>query len=134
MQSLKMSNAYLAIDAGGVLFHKESGGISRKPIQGAIEWLSKLKDEGCRLFLISFASRKTAGITVNDIAEYYPNLFDGLFFVKNKLEKVALCRYLGSDVMIDDTWEVHRNIRDGLYLDKPKIIHSIPTVFRILFT
>ncbi len=128
----------IAIDAGGVLLKKNSGNDqtdrSRFPIRGAKDNLTKLKKQGHTLVLVSFAGRKTAEITMNDMKVHYPGLFDKLFFVKNKLEKVAICRYIGADVMIDDTAEVLHNIKHGVYLGKPKIVPGIPTIRRILFT
>jgi phosphoglycolate phosphatase-like HAD superfamily hydrolase len=129
--------AYVAIDAGGVLFHKNEGvdqtNRERTPIKGALEAVTALKMLGHRLYLVSFAGRKTAQITLSDMGKHYPDLFDGIYFVKNKLEKVALCHHLGADAMIDDTPEVHGGIAYGMYHGKAKAIGPIPTVLRVMF-
>ncbi|MDD4931419.1 MAG: hypothetical protein PHG66_04740 [Candidatus Colwellbacteria bacterium] len=130
--------SFIAIDAGGVLLHLNEGvdqsNRSRTPVKGANEVLAKLKSEGHKLFLVSFAGRKTAEITFNDMKEHYNGLLDGLFFVKNKEEKIALCRYLGADVMIDDTSLVHYHIKNGIYTGKPKAIGGVPSIHRLQFT
>jgi hypothetical protein len=138
---VKKDKAYIGIDAGGVLLHKSRGEHvpvnqvqSRNPIIGALAPLIKMKENGNKLILISFASRQLAKLNASDIEKNYPGVFDAMFFVKDKMEKVALCRYLGIDVMIDDTVDVHVNIKNGLYVGKNKEIKAIPTMKHILFT
>lgn len=128
----------ICIDAGGVLYYKNDGGdetsVERNPIAGAVEWVTKLKEEGFKLYLVSFAGRKTASLTKGDMEKNFSGLFDGVFFVKNKLEKIAVCRWLGADVMVDDTAEILTTIKTGLYLGKAKEIAGVPTMVRVLFT
>ena len=77
--------SYIAVDAGGVLYHKNHGGDqtdrSRKVISGAKEYLTKLKNEGHRLILVSFAGRKTAEITIKDLEKDFNGLFDKVFII-----------------------------------------------------
>jgi hypothetical protein len=130
--------ARIGIDAGGVLYHKINGSDqtdrARQPIAGAAECLKRMIAAGHSLYLISFAGRKTAAITLTDVREHFPDTFIGIFIVKDKLEKVAICHHLGIDVMIDDSLEVHSSISNGMYLGKARAIAAIPTIRRVLFT
>ncbi len=47
--------------------------------------------------------------------EFFPHLLDGQYYVKNKLEKIAICRLIGAVVMIDDTMEILETLHNGLY-------------------
>jgi hypothetical protein len=120
------------------LFHKINGSDqadrSRKPISGALEAVTHLHAAGHELYLISFAGRKTAAITLGDMHEHFPNLFTGIYIVKDKLKKVAICHHLGIDVMVDDTIDVHHAIKHGLYPGRARAIAGIPSTLRILFT
>lgn len=126
----------IAIDAGGVLVFKTNGDEteeSRKPIHGAFEALTKLKELGYELNLISFAGRKTAILNIEDMAKFYPNLLDRQFYVKNKLEKLAVCRSIGAIVLIDDTLEILQTLHQGLYQGTKKEIKSMD-IQGVLFT
>ncbi len=130
--------ATICIDAGGVLYYsnrekEDEAELERNPIDGARECLIKLKKAGHKLYLDSFAGRKTAALTKQDIERNFSGLFDGLFFSKNKLEKIAVCRYIGADVMIDDTEDVLYHIKNGVYNGKAKEIKGDPSILRILF-
>ncbi|CAF1105790.1 unnamed protein product [Didymodactylos carnosus] len=108
----------IGIDFGGVLSildkHDEHGGHGHKStdinIPDALVSLRSLKSKGHELYLISFCGRTRAIKTTNSILEMIPDIFNGLYFVKNKIFKADVCKYLGCDLMIDDTLDVLKQI------------------------
>ena len=127
----------IAIDAGGVLVYKTHGDEteeSRRPMEGAAEALQQLKDIGFKLCLVSFAGRKTAALNVQDMEQFYHGLLDSQIYVKNKLEKLAVCRSIGAMVLIDDTSEILTTLNKGLYLGTAKEIKRMDNIQGILFT
>lgn len=126
----------IAIDAGGVLVKKTQGDeteVSRKPIEGAFEALTKLKELGFELVLVSFAGRKTAVLNIEDMEKFYPKLLDRQIYCKNKLEKLAICRSIGAIALIDDTLEILETLIQGLNVGTKKYIPSMD-IIKILFT
>jgi len=80
-------------------------------IDGAIESLKKLKENGHKLYLNSFCGKSRAIETKQAIQEQIPEVFEELFFVKNKDCKRYVTDMLGADVMIDDTLDVLQTIQ-----------------------
>jgi hypothetical protein len=127
----------IAVDAGGVLVYTTTSGdeteVSRKPIEGAKEGLIALKKLGFKICLVSFAGRKTASLNTLDMEEFYSGLIGKQYYVKNKLEKLAICRSIGAVALIDDNLDILNALHTGLYHRKPKEIKGLKTIAGILF-
>lgn len=105
----------IGIDAGGVLFqHRRNSSNSTEDTsstiwnEGALDSLKKLKTKGHRLYLISFAGKKTGELTkqaLRDEASEYIDEED-MYIVNHRLKKGKLCKQLGIDVMLDDRPDV----------------------------
>ncbi len=119
MASPSKKSLKIGIDFGGVLsIHDHSKPEAVDPTaQGqhkstaidmpdGIETLQKLKAEGHRLYLISFAGQKRAKETKKALTDAYPDLFTGMYFPKSKAFKTNVCQFLGCDIMIDDILEL----------------------------
>jgi hypothetical protein len=123
----------LAIDAGGVLFLKTERSEPSEPMEGAKEGLIALRKLGFELILVSFCGRKKAIQTKEDINLHFQGLLDKQYYNKNRLEKSAICQYLGVEALIDDTKEILDVFETGLYHGK-KDKEIAPTTIRpILF-
>lgn len=102
-------NLRIGVDYGGVCSasaeHCDSEQID---VPGCLETLRLMKQNGHYLVLISFCGAKRAKAT----REYLEtlNVFDKMYFVKNKLFKNQICQYEGIDVMIDDRIDVLNTI------------------------
>ena len=102
-------NLRIGVDYGGVCSasaeHCDSEQID---VPGCLETLRLMKQNGHYLVLISFCGAKRAKAT----REYLEplNVFDKMYFVKNKLFKNQICQYEGIDVMIDDRQDVLNTI------------------------
>jgi hypothetical protein len=113
----------IAVDFGGVLsihdkesVEQNSNGEAKSDNNGhrstainmpdSIESLRLLKDQGHKLFLNSFCGKARALETQKGVDEQTPGLFEKLYFVKNKKFKGDVTKFLGCDVMIDDTLEI----------------------------
>jgi hypothetical protein len=115
----------IGIDFGGVLSVDDT--LVSSPhrntavdMRGAKEALAELSKDH-KLFLISFCGKRRAMETKASIVEAgLDKYFTGLYFVKHPDYKAQLTRYLGCNVMIDDTVYVLDNIR--VHNDK---IHTI---------
>uniref|UniRef100_A0A6C0JT83 FCP1 homology domain-containing protein n=1 Tax=viral metagenome TaxID=1070528 RepID=A0A6C0JT83_9ZZZZ len=109
----------IGIDFGGVLsIHdgQNNGSEHRTTVinmPGALESLQKLKDQGHKLYLISFAGKSRSQETQDSIKQTCPNLFDGLYFVKDKGFKKDVCDFLGCDLLIDDRQDVLDTLKQG---------------------
>ena len=106
----------VAIDFGGVLsIHQESTSSEHRStainIPGSIEALEAMKKFGHKLYINSFCGRSRAIETRDSINKKVPGLFDGLYFVKSKPYKGYITKFIGADVMIDDTLEVLEEIQ-----------------------
>ena len=107
----------IGIDFGGVLsVHDEpnADGASHKStainIVDAVDSLKLLKEAGHKLYLNSFCGRRRAVETKAAIEKEIPNIFDGIYFVKSKKYKDDITKFIGCDVMIDDTLDILVNI------------------------
>jgi hypothetical protein len=58
------------------------------------------------LYLISFCGARRAKETKAFLEKTYPGLFKELYFVKDRHHKNAICKLIGTDVMIDDRADV----------------------------
>jgi len=108
----KQPTSYLSIgiDFGGVLSahdsrsDKETGNHNLEiNVPDAMNSLLTLKNNGHKLYLISFCGKKRAAETRESIVKNAPGVFETLYFVKSKDYKKNICKYLGLDVFIDDT-------------------------------
>lgn len=113
----------IGIDFGGVLSIHDRSHMDGKEHRStqidmpyALEALKYLKSQGHQLYLISFCGRSRAIDTLASLkTSGVYELFTAVYFVKDKLYKKDLCRYLGCDVMIDDT----RSILIDIYQHYP---------------
>lgn len=102
----------LGIDFGGVLSIHDSPDTGKEHrsvainMPYALETLRKLKSDGHRLVLVSFAGKSRSIETMASIEETCPDVFDCIYFVKDKAHKLAICQYEGCDVMIDDREDI----------------------------
>ena len=103
----------IGVDFGGVLsifqnFHQRSEDDEHESVEvnmpDAIESLVKLKESGHELYLISYCGRRRAVETKQSLLKAIPrsDLFNELYFVRNKSHKADVCLALGCDIMIDD--------------------------------
>lgn len=119
------SSLNIGIDFGGVLsaHDKPQGSTTAEhvnttiDIPDAIENMLKLKLLGHKLYLISFCGKSRAIITKQSLESTLisgsmscADIFDGIYFVKNKSYKKELCEYLNCHFMIDDRLDVLENI------------------------
>lgn len=102
----------LGIDFGGVLSIHDGPDTGKEHrsvainMPYALEALRKLKSDGHKLVLVSFAGKSRSMETMASIEETCPDVFDSIYFVKDKAHKLAICRYEGCDVMIDDREDI----------------------------
>ena len=111
-----MASKTTAIDFGGVLsIHQESNSSGHRStainMPGSIEALVTMKRFGHKLYINSFCGRSRAIETRDSVNKKIPDLFDGLYFVKNKSYKGYITKFIGADVMIDDNLEVLEEIQ-----------------------
>lgn len=72
-----------------------------------IESLQALRAMGHYLVLVSFCGRSRAENTSKTLSlPDHKELFDELYFVKDKSFKDNIAKHLGLDVMIDDRWDI----------------------------
>jgi len=107
----------IGVDFGGVLSVHDGANTDGSEhratlinMPDAIESLRLLKDLGHKLYLNSFCGKARAIETKKSLDENVPDLFDGIYFVKSKKFKGDVTKYLGCDVMIDDTLDILMNI------------------------
>lgn len=119
----------IGIDFGGVLSIHDNMSLNQEHkntsinMPFAIENLLKLKQDGHKLYLISFCGKKRALETHEAILNSeLKDVFEKEFYVKNVEYKSIVCKYLDCHVMIDDTSEILESITK-LY----------PNIFPILF-
>lgn len=115
----------IGIDFGGVLSSHDNN-IGAEHINTLIdvpfacENLLKLKGLGHKLFLISFCGKTRAMETMKSlqtslITDEMPcsDIFDGIYFVKDKKYKKELCEYLNCHFMIDDREDILLNVMNN---------------------
>ena len=118
---------HIGIDFGGVLskldIADENGHRNTQiDMPDSIEILRKLKNEGHKLFLISFCGKSRAVETSQSIKNSeISDIFEKEFYVKKPEYKSIICNLIGCDIMIDDTLEVIDNIK--LNCKNTKCIH-----------
>lgn len=105
----------IGIDFGGVLsIHDSNIGAEHIntiiDVPMALESLMKLKGYGHKLYLISFCGKNRAIETKKSIEKYCPNLFDDIYFVKDRKYKKDICEYLNCDYMIDDREDILQEV------------------------
>lgn len=92
----------IGVDVGGVLSKiSKNDKFIEINMEGCLEALKLLKENGHQLYLISFCGKKRAKETKDVLNKF--DLFEKLFFVKKKDYKSHLCKALQLDMMIDDT-------------------------------
>ena len=101
----------IGVDFGGVLsVHDAQAGCEHRNVcinmPNAMSTLESLKSKGHRLVLVSFAGKSRSQETMDELMTSCPDLFDSIYFVKDKKHKRAICEHAGCDVMIDDSTEV----------------------------
>lgn len=112
------SSLCIGIDFGGVLSIHDSANIGGQEhrstainVINSLESLKILKLQGHQLYINSFCGKSRAIETKHAINEQVSGLFEGLFFVKSKKYKGLVTKYLGCDVMIDDTLDILSDIQ-----------------------
>jgi hypothetical protein len=108
---MSTESVIVGLDFGGVLSvlsdRKEVEHISTSiNMPDAIDTLSKLKDPSVvkreYIFkIISFCGYSRAVQTLCAL-KAYPQLFDDMYFVKDRASKAQMCKYLGCHIMVDD--------------------------------
>jgi hypothetical protein len=108
----------IGIDFGGVLsiHDKEENIVEHKNtsinMPHAIETLLKLKEDGHKLYLISFCGKKRAIETHDSIINSeIKDVFEREFYVKNIEYKKYICHLVDCDIMIDDTSEILESVK-----------------------
>lgn len=102
----------IGIDFGGVLSIHDGEPIAVEHrstainMPNAIESLHLLKKLGHKLYLISFCGKTRAVQTKKSIDDNIPDLFEETYFVKSKKYKKDITKYVGCDIMIDDTLDI----------------------------
>lgn len=123
----------IGIDFGGVLSSKDTKGAEHVntciDMPFAVENLMKLKDQGHKLFLISFCGKTRAIETKQSLENTMisenvscASLFDEIYFVKDTKFKRPMCEYLNCHFMVDD--------RDDILFDvQNSACKTIPILF-----
>jgi hypothetical protein len=117
----------IGVDMGGVCVHKgqeyedDRAKFHRvMDMPNCVEILRLLKAKGHYIVLVSFCGRSRATDTSKSLRKpNHTDLFDEMYFVKNKSFKDAIAKHLALDVMIDDRWDILENMH---------------TVYRLHFT
>jgi hypothetical protein len=79
-------------------------------IPGSVGTIGKWKGIGMRPVVLSFCSPNTAKQVYEEFKGL--NLFDAYFFVSSPSEKGAACRDLFSSIMIDDSADVEKSVKE----------------------
>jgi len=108
-----MQTLNIGIDAGGVMFihieRKNNEDTSTTNwMDSALVSMQKLKSMGHRLFLISFAGKKTGEETKRVIQQDASGIINNedMFIVKDRKKKGIVCKEQKIDIMIDDRADV----------------------------
>ena len=125
LDSIMNSSFNIGVDFGGVLskldkeeFDKNSEHFNTAiDIPDAIDNILKLKSLGHKLFLISYCGRPRALETKESLDKTVisenmmcSDLFEEMYFVKEKAFKKDLCEFLNCQFMIDDRIGIQLNI------------------------
>jgi hypothetical protein len=109
----------IAVDFGGVLSIHDKGNLDGRAhksvsinIPDALDSLKFLKSQGHKLYINSFCGKGRAALTRQALIDNASGVFDDVYFVRDKKFKGLVTKYLGCDVMIDDTLEILTRIRD----------------------
>jgi hypothetical protein len=96
------------IDGQNIIEHKNTS----INMPHAIETLLRLKEDGNKLYLISFCGKKRA-IETHDaiINSEIKDIFEREFYVKNIEYKKYICQLVNCDIMIDDTCEILDSVK-----------------------
>lgn len=112
----------IGIDFGGVLsMHDDKNNAEHIntviDVPNALECLLKLKNDGHKLYLISFCGKTRAIETYQSLALSHidnnmccADLFETIYFVKDRTKKKEICEYLHCHFMIDDRVDILQNI------------------------
>ncbi len=87
-----------------------------EPVDGALEALIDLKDNGYELHVVTARHEGVKQDTINWINKYYPNIFQEIHFGnhysklgKNR-KKSEICRDINATVLIDDSWKYAKDL------------------------
>ncbi len=105
----------IGVDFGGVLSVHDGGNTEHKNtlinMPFALETLQKLKDNGNKLYLVSFCGKTRAIETKKSIElSGATHLFENQFYVRNREYKADICEHIGCNFMIDDREEILDNV------------------------
>jgi hypothetical protein len=100
------STLHIAVDFGGVLSILDNVE-TKLNMPNSLDILEKMNH---KLSLVSFAGKKRANATKNEIETVCPDLFHRLFFVKNPCFKATVCKCINANILIDDTLEILESV------------------------
>lgn len=84
-------------------------------ITGAIEALTLLKKNGHKLYIVSFCGKSRAIKIKESILKKHSGIFDGMYFVKDRKFKGYVTKFIGADIIIDDSLDV---LCEAMKIDK----------------
>jgi hypothetical protein len=126
----------IGIDFGGVLSTHDNKDNAEHintaiDVPTALENLQKLKNDGHKLHLISFCGKSRAIETLQSLKNSKINdkmscadLFDTIYFVKDRSKKREMCEHLNCHFMIDDRTDILENIIGCQSKTKPILFGS----------
>jgi hypothetical protein len=105
----------IAIDVGGVLTQYENSESKDNQIinvNGAIDVLTKWKEQEHTLFILSYCKRKSAEFRTQKLKEDgHSVLFNFEYYTANKYQKYEIINWITADIMIDDNEQILNNIK-----------------------
>lgn len=122
MTSLETSKIRVGCDFGGVLSKLDKGKEDKGEkehistcinMKGAVKRIQKLKEDfNCELFIISYCGFSRAEKTKESLeTSGLSSLFNQQYYVKDRKYKKYICKYLGTDFMIDDKEEILNDVK-----------------------
>ena len=98
-----------------------------KPVKGAYEKVKQLKDNWCKLCVVTARPENIEERTRKWIDKFFPNIFSDFLFMNqfkdNEIPKSKLCKQLWIQLLIDDNifniLDVNKEDIKGILLDKP---------------
>jgi len=102
----------IGIDVGGTLsINNPANSDVEINIPGAVETLTKLHSLGHQLYIVSLCGKERMEQVRKSLEKTFPdNMFQLIYFVKNKLKKGLVCASVGLDVMVDDDSDVCKSV------------------------
>ena len=89
------------------------------PMEGSVEVLSKLKEDGNDLYVVTSRDKAIKSKTENWIGKNFQNLFSGIYFAKSiytnpsMQNKASICREIGAETFVEDNPEHLSDFNNG---------------------